>query len=446
MSGAPPPEVEKQIQAQMQKIREEAFEARRGLISQATRLQPSPEDAWYGAKAVEEGVRAGDILGSVGEEGWAGPTVTVEMLRAGQRVRNHYREDLKVWVKAHPDDPKAKEITELFDSEAKALAQLQQEAYHIATPIPDSPMGRYLRGLKKHCEEAGAELTVLVLPLDVQVSKEEWAKYGLPPQDTSDTLYLIGDIVAISQGLGIRAMSATHALMAAEPGAFLYGDLHMSAKGTKAVAESLARALQGEAPKSYLVPELVVGRSRVPGIEEFALVEPIKTDKLPSGCSIKRVREWVQAACANKEVFFVEGSLETLERGRWSGYQVISPIFWEHGRSLTVQIDHLLVEISPKEVIETRPASSLQTAGPYPRPCYSPLPWSNRPECQPYNTQEQCNAWQACVSGSRSNLPECGEGQVNAGSAGWCFEHCEDSVKPCEKGVCTPWNELKICL
>ena len=44
--------------------------------------------------------------------------------------------------------------------------------------------------------------------------------------------------------LGIVAIDASPALVAAEPGAFLYGDIHMTAKGHAALAEAIAKALR----------------------------------------------------------------------------------------------------------------------------------------------------------------------------------------------------------
>src|SRR5690606_15998542 len=77
-------------------------------------------------------------------------------------------------------------------------------------------------------------------------------------------LALLGDLLASAEALGIRGLDATPALRAAEPGAFLNGDIHMTARGHAALAEALAEvstdpwsmsapASQSDSPKLYTV-------------------------------------------------------------------------------------------------------------------------------------------------------------------------------------------------
>jgi hypothetical protein len=101
-----------------------------------------------------------------------------------------------------------------------------------------SPMREPLARELALCKEHGARLLVMVLPLDVQVSDGEWAKYGEAPTDMRATLTLIDDVVAVGADLGVPVWSALDALRAAEPGAFLDGDIHMTPKGHAAVARA----------------------------------------------------------------------------------------------------------------------------------------------------------------------------------------------------------------
>jgi hypothetical protein len=87
-------------------------------------------------------------------------------------------------------------------------------------------------------------LLVVMLPFDVQVSADEWAKYGVEDgPDMTATLVLIDDAVASAAQLGIATFDATPTLRAAEPGAFLDADIHMTPKGHAALATALADAL-----------------------------------------------------------------------------------------------------------------------------------------------------------------------------------------------------------
>jgi hypothetical protein len=107
-----------------------------------------------------------------------------------------------------------------------------------------SPMTPILRELKAACDARRARLLVVALPMDVQVSPSEWAKYGVAtPVDVAPTKILVDDLVASAEGIGAAALDATPALAAAEPGAFLDGDIHLTPKGHRALAEAIAAKL-----------------------------------------------------------------------------------------------------------------------------------------------------------------------------------------------------------
>lgn len=111
-----------------------------------------------------------------------------------------------------------------------------------------SPLAGAVAAAKARCDDAGAELLVVALPLDVQVSATEWARYGVEPRDMSGTRVLLEDLVVGAEHLGVRALDATEALAAAEPGAFLDADVHMTPKGQAALAAAIASKLAEPAP------------------------------------------------------------------------------------------------------------------------------------------------------------------------------------------------------
>ncbi len=113
-----------------------------------------------------------------------------------------------------------------------------------ATGIDGKRFEDGLVAMRDRCEAAGAQLLVVALPLDVQVSADEWAKYApAAPIDMAPTRALLHDLVRTATYAGIPALDATAALVAAEPGAFLAGDLHLTPKGHAALAGALAERL-----------------------------------------------------------------------------------------------------------------------------------------------------------------------------------------------------------
>src|SRR5262249_31111484 len=143
----------------------------------------------------------------------------------------------------------------------------------------------------------GARLVVVALPLDVQVSTAEWAKYGVAPVDMVETKILLEDVVTAARAVGADALDATAALAAAEPGAFLDGDIHMTPQGHRAVGEELGRALRAprlSSPREDLPP----ARSWPPKAGEWTPNTEIAVrESDPAGCETKKVREWLGIFC-----------------------------------------------------------------------------------------------------------------------------------------------------
>jgi hypothetical protein len=142
--------------------------------------------------------------------------------------------------KAHP----MLRTREARDAWKKKLDALRAAAPAIVRAW--SPLTPVLRDLEAICDEEGAKLLVVALPMDLQVSPEEWAKYGkTAPVDMAPTRVLTEDVVDSARAIGAMGLDATPALAAAEPGAFLDGDIHMTPKGHRALAEAIAKELGG---------------------------------------------------------------------------------------------------------------------------------------------------------------------------------------------------------
>ncbi len=121
--------------------------------------------------------------------------------------------------------------------EREALKRRLQELKETPAEIVRawSALTPHLRQAKATCDAYGASLLVVALPMDLMVSPAEWAKYGgAHPIDMAPTRILVDDVVASAEALGAEALDATPALAAAEPGAFLDGDIHLTPRGQRA--------------------------------------------------------------------------------------------------------------------------------------------------------------------------------------------------------------------
>jgi len=182
---------------------------------------PSDEMAW------EAAVKSpGDIVYDRYAEASRPIEVTAEMIRLGAELREQTL-------------AAAREMSGREGAVAAQLDEASEELEALAKPAVVSPVAPHLHAMAADCRAAGARLVVVALPMDVQVSQSEWAKYALSPQDMSSTLGLNQDILTAAGDAGASGLDALPALAGAEPGAFLHGDLHMTAKGHQALADAL---------------------------------------------------------------------------------------------------------------------------------------------------------------------------------------------------------------
>jgi hypothetical protein len=433
----------------------------------------------FALDAVERNALPGDIVDEHGAvEEARSVAVTAQLLRQGADVRAGLEARLKTWADAHPKDKRATAIQEALAGREKSDAELSALATRVAEELGGrSPLTDFVREARDRCRAAGAELVVAALPLDVQVSADEWKKYGAEPQDMSATRVLLTDLVASAERLGVRAVDLTDALAAAEPGAFLDADLHMSARGQAAVAEAIARRMEGSRPIAYPGPGLPPGRSRVPTPAEMELApEVVVKGSTKAHCSTRQLREWLLVWCMPRwgdvkspppddapwEYVYYEGKSSLPE-----GIVVVAG-----EEAMVGYVDHvytaLLTPLVPGHPVEAdfwwsdrTERLSIGWDGDTPTMAFGPSDADTSPSTQPCTPdldhslwfgdfgrgcdQKACDTRRACAAGTRAILPDCAEGSVNAGSAGFCHALC-DEEHPCASGTCSDWQGGRVCL
>jgi hypothetical protein len=176
---------------------------------------------------------------------------TATIIFNGAKVRREMEERIKKEVAKQlesTDEEHERLATSL--EEREKIRKRREELKKVPLEIIRawSPMTPVLKEVKALTDAHGVELVVVALPLDVMVSKDEWAKYGAtpPPEvaDMADAKILIDDLIASAEAIGATPVDATPALAAAEPGAFLDGDLHMTPKGQAALGQAIAAKLK----------------------------------------------------------------------------------------------------------------------------------------------------------------------------------------------------------
>jgi len=239
----------------------------------------------------------GDIVVEGLGEGGRYILATADQISAAAAVRARLRKQLAQWAKTHKTET-AKQALETLDARDQALAKLSELEMQKLTAALDPPLGPYIRDVKQLVESQGARLVVVILPIDVQVSAEEWKKYGASPINMEPSKALTAELVELCHTLGLSVLDATPVLAAAEPGAFLDKDIHMTPKGHAAVAASLAHTLAEAPPKPVVASE----RSPVPLPELFKQApEVIVSGSSEAVCETKQVREWLRILCVRTE-------------------------------------------------------------------------------------------------------------------------------------------------
>lgn len=325
------------------------------------------------------------------------------------------------------------ELLKLIEARRELRAKLdalkpEGEPAHVA------PIERVLQETKAACDAAGARLVVVALPLDVMVSAEEWKKYGVPPIDMSPTSVLVEDTVSRAERVGALGVDPTAALAAAEPGAFLDGDLHLTPKGHAALAKAIVDAMNAP-PKPKTALALPEGRSWSPTEDEWRREkENTVKGSTAAGCETKRVREWLRVRCQAKEDDDDVELIEVLAGGhgdarayRNEGAVLILPLV--KGDTAKARFVWGKTE---RELVLQVPASGPESFAfgaevPHVHKRNEPrLAYLDEPEVDPLKD------------------PGCAADQRAGGALRQCAKAC-DAQRPCEQGHCEPWPTGAFC-
>ncbi|MEZ4448136.1 MAG: hypothetical protein R3B09_01570 [Nannocystaceae bacterium] len=264
----------------------------------------------------------GDIIDDERSEASRSVQLTAAMIRkAAQEREKHLKKllerEAKKGAMAGADAARA-----LIADEERLRGERAELRAKIAAGVP--PEARppalfhdYLTSFKALTDRHGAELVVVALPIDVQVDPQEWAKYGIgDAPDMSESMILLEDLMNDAEDLGLRALDATEALRAAEPGAFLDHDIHMTAKGHAALADALAAALASarESALKAPAPGLPERRTFAPTADEWLQDDEVKVSgSTAAGCSTQIRREWLRIHCRRQKL-----------KDRFDGVEVIA--------------------------------------------------------------------------------------------------------------------------
>lgn len=357
---------------------------------------------------------------------------------------------------------------------ASKLRQLKARQYDRARPT--SALEPRLREIRDIAAEHGAAVLVVALPIDVQVSSDEWKKYGAPVTDMAPTLVLTEDMLASARALGMRTVDTLPALRGASPGAFLNGDIHMTPKGHDAVAKAIAAAMTEPVPERLPAPGLPAGRTYpFVGLDDLHDAPELFVERADeAGCTVKAQDEWLGVMCAEP---FEEGpappqlDARALSGGHgevvtYRGFSYVllrAPVLpgerfrarfeWERAsRELEIERapdgawrGHFGPAVLGKpegKRLELRPDCPCEEATGV---CAMIVP--ERPEClsrAPGPNEDSCGAYMRCALGDRAAWRPCPAGHAHGDPAGLCLPLC-GTGRTCASGQCESYQGIDVC-
>ena len=395
----------------------------------------------------------GDIVTTQSGENSRDIRVNAEHIRRGAELRSALEKKVREKASSSKD-----EKTLAFFAKRDALEK-EAAALRASPPprsLPITPLSPALREAKEICDKHGARLLVVVLPIDVQVSKEEWKKYGVdPPIDMDSTRVLNADIVATAQAMHAAGFDAISALTAAQPGAFLDGDIHMTVKGHKALGEAIATVLK--------TPKLAIPDERLPRLRSWppqpaewtSNTEIAVTESDPAGCETKKVREWLGIFCRQKggaRGVKVDKGIEVMAGALPGEALLIAPM-------IPNQDVHAVFafEGGSRDFTATAKENGETTTIAFSKqlPARTDIPGPTAPSCGAKAVvpdpdcartyANDCAKRVACDAGDHTAPPTCAPGQAHAGAAHRCRALCSKDV-PCASGTCTTWQGGQVCM
>ena len=396
--------------------------------------------------AVEERAHPGDIVHDRYAESSRRIEVTAAMLQQGARMNRDMPRRMDAWLARNPRHPLADRVRRALGNPGMA-AERDRLAREIAPEQPATPLEDWIDRAAALGKEHQARVHIVFLPLDVQVSDEEFAKYGAEPIDLSASRGLIDTLVETTKARGVHAISLLAPLEKAEPGAFLDGDLHLTAKGHDAVGAAIAEALQ-EMPAVWARPGMPDGRSRVPLDREFDMVgENRVTGSSKLGCETKEIREWLRVRCFER--WAPVGNAIDLSRAPGEAFAVRYPTHMRvylpmfEGRDATVGVPF---EDGVRDLqLRWEGGRSLAFVAAETSELDEGVQYSAGRYFGPVDACVRIMEIAECVEGIGAFAPECPPNTAHAGAAGWCLPVC-DEHRPCEVGACSDWQGVDVCL
>lgn len=426
----------------------------------------------------------GDIVGTDDYGEYTGPMfATAGLILEGAKFRRKVEERLR--ERARKSERDAARINPVLD-EVDAILKRTEEARAAEVPRIRawSPLAPKLRAAKAMCDAAGAQLLVVALPLDVQVSKDEWKKHDTREVDLAPAEILVEDLIDAAEDVGASALDLTGALRAAEPGAFLQRDLHLSPKGHEAVAKAIAEAIAAP-PKPRLEepePGRPLGRTWPTTLAAARSRKEVTVrGSTAAGCETYVVDEWLTLRCHDRGVDKaapVGVRIGAAYLDEWLIYRDTSlgtpawviqvPLIRQFGMGIDFrwphQKRHLEIswgagsgkggvniefsdwegavqgEVLPPPAPRPEVCAAVKAAG-LTTPCEE-LPLADNPAC--FATyRDDAKAIVACMLGDRD--PACPRGQAPIGAFQRCAALCSKDV-PCAKGKCAPYAGAEVCL
>lgn len=388
--------------------------------------------------------------------------ITADHIRRAARLRGQWEERLR--------DQQDLALRGALRDERRSL-----RAQPLPVERPSSVLKPWVEELQALCVERGADLVVVALPVDVQVSSAQWAKYGEPEQDMSESLVLLEDLVFDARALGLRALDLTSALRGAGEGAFLNADIHMSPSGHEAVAAALAQTLGALPPVRPPQPGVPEGRSLVPEPQDWALAPEITVrGSSRAGCWTLQIDEWLRVTCRDEgrnhpsglDVDHPEARVVVTEfaatlvvpRSRaftadfhWQDRSQTLNVEaeriwfgdpWGEGRALTVtKADEDLckchVSVHREKECEAMDTGRFAQEDACEISCETL--YGDVRGCD----YQDCNKRLLCAQGDPLFPPTCDRGEWDV--LGLCRPLCDD-LHPCEVGECTEWMGSGVCL
>ena len=444
----------------------------------------------------------GDIVRDNRSEASRSIVLTAEMIREAAKGRDQILADILA-KEQRKGEGRASALLSAEKTLETTREQLRQQitAGVTLSGRPASQFREYLREFKAMCDKHGAELVVVALPIDVQVDRGEWAKYGVVDgPDMSDSLVLLGDLVGDARDLGIRALDATAALRGAQPGAFLDHDIHMTATGHAALAAALAEELKAPVPTPLRLPDpgLPAGMTFAPADGKWLGIDPLRfPGHYELGCLSQLRDGWLRVRCRRQKsdnaLLGVEvlagGTPATMALNAADVLSLVTPLtigrpitarfHWQSGaHDLEISwVANKAGEQHPEGRFVARPGVAapavttpsaaveglckcLQDRGSDNLCIYANDLPIGMPPCRPGCSELwgdaqlaetcaatfplDCTSRLACAQNDPLFAPVCPPGQVHAFASNRCFAVC-DAIRPCATGECVPWQGGSVC-